>query len=166
MKRFYKWALFTVGGLLCFVGMSVLVLFPYTNPFVIRLKTHVIGSGLTYAPLAADDDKWEYVLKGAQSGDDTWLKVASDLRSALDTHPGEEMLGAVSTAFDKNPNGAVRILLPSYGAQIVCGDDEKGSIINHQQAQRRANLLEGLPASPEREACIGVIRKILNESAK
>lgn len=142
MKQFHRWALSAFGGLLCFVGISVLLLFPQTDPFVIRLKTHIIGSGLTYAPLASDDDKWECVLEGVRSGDGTWLRVASDLYPALDTHPGEEMLGAVSTAFDKNPRGVLRILLPSYGAQAVCGEDEEGSVIDRLHAERRAQLLD------------------------
>ncbi len=165
MKRFRRWALIAVGGLLSIAGISVLLLFPYTDPSVIHFKTHIIGSGLTYAPLASDDDKWELVLKGVRSGDETWLRVASDLYPALDTHPGEEMLGAVSTAFDKNPGGALRILLPSYGSQVVCREDEEGSVIDRLHAERRAKLLEGLPASPEREACLTVIRQILGTTS-
>jgi hypothetical protein len=166
VKRIRRWALIAIGGLLSIAAISAFLLFPSTNPWVIRFKTHIIGAVLTYAPLASDDDKWELVLKGVRSGDETWLQVALDLYPALDTHPGEEMLGAVATAFDKNPSGAVRILLPTYGAQVVCGEDEEGSGIDRLHAERRAQLVEGLTASPERAACLTVIRQILGKSGK
>ena len=87
--------------------------------------------------------------------------MAADLRPALDTHPGEEMLGAVSTVLDANPAGAVQILLPRYGAEVVCGQDEEGSAIDRSRAERRALLLKGQPASPELQACLRVVRRIL-----
>ena len=161
MKRSLGRALVATDVLSVLAGISALLMFPHTDPWVIRLKTRIIGSRLTYAPLASNDAKWEFVLKGVRSGDATWLSVASDLRPALDTHPGEEMIGAVSTVLEKNPTGALRNLLPSYGAQVVCGEDEEGSAIDRLHAERRAQLLKALPASPERQACLADVRRIL-----
>jgi hypothetical protein len=108
-----------------------------------------------------DQSKWELLFKGVRSGDAVWLKIAWELRPALDTHPGEEMLGAVSTVFDKNPMGALRILLPSYGAEAICSQDEEGSAIDRRRAERRMVLLKLQPASPECQACLGVVERIL-----
>ena len=161
MKKSLRRALVATGVLVALAGISALLLFPHTDPRAIRWKIRIIGSTLTYAPLASDDANWELVLKGVRSGDAAWLSVAADLRPALDTHPGEEMFGAVSTVLDKDPTGALRILLPSYGAEVVCGQDEQGSAVDRLRAERRALLLKGLPAAPERQACLGVVRRIL-----
>jgi hypothetical protein len=136
-------------------------MFPHTNPSAIHAKARIIGSRLTYAPLASEEARWEVVLKGVRSGEAPWLSVAADLRPALDTHPGEEMLGAVSTVLDTNPEGAVQILLPHYGADVVCGQDEEGLAIDRARAKRRTLLLKGQPATPELQACLSVVGHIL-----
>ena len=167
MKKPLKRALVGLGLLLAIlIGICALLIFPHTDPWAIRWKIHIIGPGLTYGPLAADDAAWEVVLNGVRSGDSAWLSVASDLLPVLDTHPGEEMIGAVSTALDKNPSDALRILLPSYGAKIVCGQDEEGLVINRLHAERRALLLKAPPASaePNAQACLSVVGQVL-ESA-
>jgi hypothetical protein len=148
------------------IGISALPIFPHTNLWAIRWKIHIIGPRLTYGPLATDDAAWEVVLNGVRSGDSAWLSVASDLKPALDSHPSEEMDGAVSTVLDKNPSGALRILVPSYGAKIVCGEDEEGSVIDRLHAERRALLLKALPASPERQACLSVVGRVLESAGR
>jgi hypothetical protein len=67
----------------------------------------------------------------------------------------------VSTVLDTNPAGAVQILLPRYGAEVVCGQDEEGFPVDRPRAERRALLLKGQPAAPELQACISVVRRIL-----
>jgi hypothetical protein len=147
------------------VGGAALLMFPHTSASAIRLKTRIIGANLVYRPLAYDEDRWEVILRGVRSGDPAWLGVAADLRVALDTHPGEEMLGAVSVAIEANPAGAIQILLPQYGPDVVCGQDEDGQPIGAGQAERRIRLLEkaGVMNSG---ACLATMRKVVkNESA-
>jgi hypothetical protein len=137
---------------LAFVGISILgvallavaAAWPSTRPSLIRCRVVIFGSQLTYGPLAYDDSRWAKVLDGVASGDPSWLHVAADLEPALDTHPGEEMIEAVSRAFDRNPVGALTILLPRYGEGIVCAHDEEGGFISPDRAHKRMNMLERL----------------------
>jgi hypothetical protein len=103
------------AALLALAALLAVVMFPHTSPWVIRWKVRIIGCALTYGPLAYDDDRSSIVLNGVRTGNSAWLSVASGLRPTLDTHPGEEMLEAVSTVFDTNPAGALHILVPNRG---------------------------------------------------
>jgi hypothetical protein len=137
--------LYTAFSFVAAALLAAAVLWPTTHPTLIHVKALAIGSRMTYGPLASDDSRWETVLHGVASGDSSWLRVASDLEPALDTHPGEEMIGAVSQAFDKNPFGALTILLPRYGEGIVCGQEADGGAISRDKAHQRLHLLETLP---------------------
>ncbi len=149
MKLARRYAISKGTASFCVVIASLLLLsvvaWPSTKPILIRLRVHVIGARLTYGPLAYDDSRWQTVLDGVASGDASWLHVAADLEPALDTHPGEDMIGAVSRAFDKNPAGALMILLPRYGAGIVCGQDQDGGVISYELARRRLDVLKTIP---------------------
>jgi hypothetical protein len=145
-------------------GAVFILMFPHTNPEIIHVKTRVIGSRFVYAPLAYDETRWEVVLAGVRSGAPVWLRVAADLRPALDTHPGEEMLGAVSGVLDTNPLGAVRILLPGYGPDIVCGRDEEGLTIDRSRAERRERLLHDLGVA-ELGPCLEAVRRAQRSGA-
>ena len=139
------------------------VMYPYTQPALIQAKARIVGAGLTYAPLAHDDGRWSIVLTGVRSGELAWLRVAAALRPALDTHPGEEMLGAVATVLDRNPSDALRLLLPSFGAEAVCGVDEEGLPLEGSRAEHRVSLLEGQPSSAERQACLAILERLVRE---
>jgi hypothetical protein len=149
-------------------GIVILGVWPCTNPWVVHAKSRILGPRLVYGPLAYDDDLWEVVLVGVRSGDSAWLRVAVDLRPSLDTHPGEEMLGAVSSVLDKNPIGALDMLLPLYGPSIVCAEDDEGAPISRVRAKERVQLLERMGKNQERkellEACLGVLWGILASS--
>jgi hypothetical protein len=123
-------------------GLSAAALFwPWTNAWMIHTRSHIVGASLVYASLAHSDDRWAVVLRGVRSGDPAWLHVAADLSPALDTHPGEEMLAAVSVAFDANPGGALAILVPTFGANMVCGRDETGAHLASEKAKERLETL-------------------------
>jgi hypothetical protein len=154
-----------VGG-----ALVAAIEWPFTNPWLIRAKVRLLGPTIVYAPLAYRDEQWDAVLAGVKSGDAVWLYVAVDLYPALDTHPGEEMFGAVSTVVDKNPKGAVDVLLPTYGPAIVCGEQEEGQPINHATAERRVQLLAQIATSVKDkkalEACLMTLKNNLQLTEK
>lgn len=128
-------------------------LVPYTGPQFLHVKSYMLGATLTYAAVAFDDEAWGTVLAGVRSGRREWLVVAADLRSALDTHPGEEMHDAVSVAIDSNPADAVSILVPAYGTDEVCGSAEFGVPVSHELAQLRLDRLSGVPRTIHLDDC-------------
>ena len=69
MRTFLRRALVATGVVAALAGILAFLMFPHTDPWAIHRKTRIIGSRLTYAPLASDDARWEVVLKGVRSGD-------------------------------------------------------------------------------------------------
>jgi hypothetical protein len=161
MRPILKYSIAVALSAAVLAAAVAFLLFPHTNPSVIHLKTKVLGPRLTYAPLAYDSARWEVVLEGVRSADVRWLEVAADLRSALDTHPGEEMLSAVSSVLELNPHDAIQLLIPSYGADLVCAQDEDGGPVSAAVAKRRVRLLEDRVASPTARQCLAAVKRIL-----
>ena len=156
VPRRRRWVGVAAGGIA--VGLLVAtLLFPHTDPLVIHAKVSLIGPRLVYGPLAADDSRWEVVLTGVETGQVAWLRVAADLRPALDTHPGEQMLGAVARVLDVNPLGAIETLLPIYGPDVVCGQDEEGTPLTGPRAERRIRSLGSL-GLPRVGPCLDALR--------
>jgi hypothetical protein len=125
----------------CIAGTFALLLWFWTHPTLISLRISVVGPVSTYRSLAGDDERWTTVVSGVRSGEADWLRIAARLHGVLDTHPGEQMLEAVAVAFDKNPDGAIRILVPAYGPEIVCAQTSEGEPLTPSQANRRMELL-------------------------
>ena len=155
-----------IGSIIFFCVVTVIGVWPYTNPWLICAKIRILGSVLVYGPLAYDDDRWEIVLAGVRSGTPIWLRVAVDIYPALDTHPGEEMLGAVSSVIDKNTVGAIDILVPTYGANIVCGEQEEGEPINKVVAEKRILLLATAESHVKKSASLEACRRVILDSAQ
>jgi hypothetical protein len=151
-----------VGAAIVILGF-VALMYPYTQPSLIQAKARILGPRLTYASFARDDDRWSIVLAGVRSGDLQWLRVAAALRPALDTHPGEEMLGAVATMFEENPSDAVGVLLPAYGADPVCGVDEEGLPLDVSRAQQRIAILKRQRTSVGLQACLNILSRLAEE---
>jgi len=165
-KRAGRWLAWFSVATIAVAALLVGAVWPITRPWVIRLKVSLLGPGLAYGPLASDDDRWATVLAGVSSGDASWLHVAVDLEPALDTHPGEEMEGAVSEALDRNPVGALTILLPQFDMHVVCGQEKDGRVLSSDRARKRLLLLRTLSTrvvdTHRLEGCIGIINAALH----
>jgi hypothetical protein len=66
VKKSLRRALVATGVLVALAGISAHLMFSHTDPRAIRWKIRIIGSTLTYAPLASDDANWGLVLKGVR----------------------------------------------------------------------------------------------------
>ena len=148
------------------IVVGFVLIFPLTNPRIIYVKNHILGAGFNYRGLSYEEDRWDIVLKGVRSGERKWILLAADFKPVLDTHPGEEMLGAVSQVLDKNPQDAIRLLVPVYGAEIVCGEEEDGEPLNFNHATTRMQSLSKIKMSEAYdhsfESCTQIITNIHN----
>lgn len=151
--------------ILVVLAIMVVIMWPFTNPWIIQTKVHLSGPKVVYKPLAYREDLWDIVLTGVKTGNKKWLRVAVALFPALDIHPGEEMISAVSTVIDKNPSGAIDVLIPIYGPDIVCGYQDEEEPVTLLTAERRLNLLSRIESSIKNvkalEGCRQVIKKNL-----
>ena len=155
MKQPHRNRILAAGAAL--IALAGISMYPHTNPSMIHFKTKTLGPRVTYGPLASREEVWETILAGVKSGEWHWLRVAVDLRPALDTHPGEQMLDAVASVIDVNPSGAIHWLLPAYGPQLVCGEVEAGVRVAGPRAQRRKALVEKVEDTGT-AACLEVLR--------
>lgn len=150
-----------IGIIIIIMIISGIIIYPFTNPQIIRTKVGFLGHRFVYKQLSYHDDLWDTVLNGVKSTDSIWLHVAVDLYPSLDTHPGEEMDGAVATVIDKNPKRAISILLPTYGAETVCGHKEDWEPITSIEAKKRLQLLSSIAFSANEENVLESCRNIL-----
>jgi hypothetical protein len=155
MKRPRRTWIVAAGAVL--IALGVIAMYPHTNPSMIHFKTKILGPRTTYGPLASREEVWETILAGVKSGEWHWLRVAVDLRPALDTHPGEQMVDAVASVIDVNPSGAIHWLLPAYGPELVCGEEQAGARVTGPRAQRRKALVEKVEDTGS-AACLEVLR--------
>jgi hypothetical protein len=156
MKRAHRnWILAAAAAL---IALSVVAMYPHVNPSVIHWKAKVLGPRLTYGPLASREEVWDSIVAGVRSGEWRWLRVAVDLQPALDTHPGEEMVDAITSVIDANPHGAIQWLLPAYGAELVCGEEGAGVRVAGPRRQRRKALVEKVTDTAGTAACLEVLQ--------
>lgn len=151
-----------------FVAAAIVgaIKFPLTNPWIIRAKVRLLGPGTVYWPLSYYDDSWDVVLAGVKSGSPVWLHVAAELYPALDTHPGEEMYEAVSTVIERNPVGAISILVPVYGADLVCGKGEEWQSISQAIAEKRLQTLTHIESAVSNKKALEACRKVLRSAVQ
>jgi hypothetical protein len=146
-----------VGGLVALIAALIAALFwPSAHARTICWRVHLLGPGPVYRSLAQDEGKWSSIVEGVRGGNSVWLKVAVALRPALDTHPGEEMLEAVTGVIDRNPDGAIRLLIPAYGPDLVCALGADGGPVSAETAQTRLRRIrqDGLDRGADGLACV------------
>lgn len=147
------------------IGSWAFIHHAHTDPAMIRWKMRIVGPRFVCRSLAVDDTAWEFITARVRAGDPVWLHFANDFKPFLDTHPGEEMMDAVSNAIDANPKGALSILLPTYGARTVCAENWEGEARKKEDYLRRINHLKQIPEGEIEkrsiEACTEEINKVL-----
>lgn len=158
-----KRAWIAIGVVIVAAVVAGAIKFPLTNPWIIRAKVRLMSPKAVYWPLSYYDESWEIVLKGVKSGSSVWLHVAADLYPALDTHPGEEMDEVVSTVIETNPADAIDILVPVYGADLVCGQQEEQPI-SPSLAEKRLNVLKSIESIVPNRKAFESCRQVLKNS--
>jgi len=160
------------GLVLAIVGCTAcafaIVIWFWPHPSLIAARIAMFGAVPTYRSLSGHEARWAAVVNGVRAGRPEWLTIAVDLRSALDTHPGEEMLEAVADAFDANPDAAIRILVPAYGPETVCaplGGHEPATV---SHARARLERLRSSTAANEHAAlaCAGALSRFVSDDFK
>ena len=158
MKRRY----IGVGVVAALIGIWAYFHHAHTDPKMIRWKMGIIGPRAVYGTLAFDDKSWEFVTSRVKSGDPVWLHFANDFKPFLDTHPGEEMMDAVSRAIDSNPKGALSVLLPTYGAKTVCAENWEGEALTKDDFLGRLKRLKEIPEGEIEKRDIDACAKEIN----
>jgi hypothetical protein len=102
--------------------------------------------------------KWRALLEVIEGGSPGWLRIAVALADGADAGARDELRYAVAGAIKNNAQGVMKIALPKYGSEKLCGevdiDSNKyrtyESVVNELQAQKKS--LEALDAERYRTA--------------
>ncbi len=142
---------------------------PTTNPRLLHARVQVLGPHFVYGELTCcygdSATAWDAVLRGVRAGDRPWLILAADMRPALDTHPAEEMVGAVAAAWRASPQGALSMLLPAYGPDLVCGGIGSEEPIGASEAEKRLQDLRHANLDTwSRQKCLDVLVRIVSDA--
>ena len=152
------------------VAFVVAAYWPHVSPNIIHFKVRLFGPEFVYRALVPYYGRWDVVLAGVKTGDPSWLRVAAELYPALDTHPGEEMLHAVSSVVERNPATAVSLLVPIYGVGVVCGEDGIDDFLTPAAAEKRLKGLQEyaqrVEATPELSACIQAAEEVMKQAPR
>ena len=152
------------------VALVVAAYWPHVSPTIIHFKVRLLGPELVYRTLVPYYERWDVVLAGVKTADPSWLRVAAELYPALDTHPGEEMLHAVSSVVERNPATALSLLQPIYGVGVVCGGDGIDDFLTPAVAEKRLKALQQyaqrVEATPELSACIQAAEEVMKQASR
>jgi len=169
MNRERRKQLLVASCLVSTLGALVVAAYwPHVSPTIIHLKVRLLGPKWVYRELVPYYERWDVVLTGVKTGNPLWLRVAADLYPALDTHPGEEMLHAVSMAVEQNPAAALSLLVPNYGVGAVCGGDGMDDFLTPAAAEKRLKGLQQhaqrLEVTPEMSTCIQAAEEVMKQA--
>jgi hypothetical protein len=76
------------------------------------------------------------------------------------------MISAVSTVLDRNPGGAIAVLLPVYGPDFVCGQQQEWEPVTSATAERRLLLLSQIESSTDNKQALEACRIVLKNKLK
>jgi len=156
-----KWPVLVVTACLGLLALLYLTIWPNASPIVLRSRIGLFGPHWVYRDLIADTTHFPLVLEGIRSGSRRWAKVAVALQPALDGGPGEEVAQAVSDSFDYNPADSIELLVPSYGADLVCVAGPDRPITRARAKERLLLAASTLSKSPSIRACSAPLRSAL-----
>lgn len=69
-----------------------------------------------------ETSQWDSVIKGIESGNPGWLKVAGALVPGVDADSAEELGASLAHALVANPDGTLRLFLQAKGTEILILD--------------------------------------------
>lgn len=76
--------------------------------------------------LFADDPRYSLLLSGVEAGRNEWLRLAQDMKPAVDGAVAEDLDASLAKALINNPQGVLKLLSPNGGKSSwrikdICG---------------------------------------------
>ncbi len=88
---------------------------------MVEARIHTVGAQSTVRELWRRSKQWDIVLDGVSSGNQRWLRVATELKDGADAGQSEGLAIAVSRSIQHNASGFLRVAFLSLGV-AVCQD--------------------------------------------
>ncbi len=93
----------------------------YTDPKAIMVQVSNRGASIIVSELYSHPNAWNFVLKNIATGNESWLKVAVEIRLAADAGAGEMLALSIGEAIEKAPQNVFRIALKGFKIENICG---------------------------------------------
>jgi len=133
------------------------------TPDMVEARIRTVGAQSTVRELWQRPKEWDAVLDGVSSGDQRWLRVATELKGGADAGQSEGLAIAVSRSIRHNARGFLRVAFPSFGVAVCQDLTIEGTTQEHAAFQR--NTEKALIAADDeitrkdRDACLIELRK-------
>ena len=133
------------------------------TPDRVEARIRTVGAQSTVRELWRRPKEWDAVLDGVSSGDQRWLRVATELKGGADAGQSEGLAIAVSRSIRHNARAFLRVAFPSFGVAVCQDLTIEGTTQEHAAFQR--NTEKALIAADDeitrkdRDACLIELRK-------
>jgi len=133
------------------------------TPDMVEARIRTVGAQSTVRELWQRPKEWDAVLDGVSSGDQRWLRVATELKGGADAGQSEGLAIAVSRSIRHNARAFLRVAFPSFGVAVCQDLTIEGTTQEHAAFQR--NTEKALIAADDeitrkdRDACLVELRK-------
>jgi len=133
------------------------------TPDMVEARIRTVGAQSTVRELWQRPKEWDAVLDGVSSGDQRWLRVATELKGGADAGQSEGLAIAVSRSIRHNARAFLRVAFPSFGVAVCQDLTIEGTTQEHAAFQR--NTEKALIAADDeitrkdRDACLIELRK-------
>jgi len=165
-SRLRKVLLIGSSAVVVFIVSQIAIHRPFESAKLIHLKATLCGPREVMYDLFTYNRHWQTVVARVEAGDPDYLRTAVELYPAIDGESAYDMVGAVAKVIHNNPQGAVEVLLPKYGAGVVCGLDGADFVATVDQASRRFAIIQEYArtakSTPNLDECLREAQKALD----
>lgn len=136
---------------------------PTPTPQAVEARIHTIGAHGTVRELWNRPEEWDAVMEQVESGQATWLKIATELKPGSDAGQSESLAIAVSRSIQHNADAFLLIAFPSFGITVCSDRTIEGTKQHHELFQKnteRALLaVQNESTRKDRDACLAQLRR-------
>ena len=133
------------------------------TPDIVESRIHTVGAQSTVRELWRRPKEWDAVLDGVSSGDQRWLRVATELKEGADAGQSEGLAIAVSRSIQRNASGFLRVAFPSFGVAVCQDLTIEGTPQEHASFQmnteKALTAVDDETIRKDRDACLVELRK-------
>ena len=133
------------------------------TPDMVEARIHTVGAQSAVRELWRQPKEWDEVLAGVASGDQGWLRVATELKVGADAGQSEGLAIAVSRSIQHNASGFLRVGFPSFGVKVCQDLTIEGTTQEHASFQsnteRALRAVDSEAIRKDRDACLAELQK-------
>jgi hypothetical protein len=133
------------------------------TPATVEASIRSIGAEATVRELWRRPKEWDAVLNGVTSGDQNWLRVATELKVGADAGQSEDLAIVVSRSIQHNASAFLLVAFPSFGVSVCRDLTIEPTAEQHNFFKRKTrealNAVDNKAMRQSRDACLAELQK-------